>query len=76
MPWGSNLLLAILNDMCLFSYIQVVSLIGAHSDVFVAVLKDQQPGVSMAMLRELSLVTAVISHAGYGRLICYCAYFT
>ena len=38
----------------------------SHSDVFVTVLKEEQRPVSMATLQELALVTAVVSHAGYG----------
>ena len=48
---------------------QVTTLIGAHSDVFVAVLKEQQAHVSMAMLQELALVTAVISHSNVGKIL-------
>lgn len=47
----------------------MTTLIGAHSDVFVAVLKEQQAHVSMAMLQELALVTAVISHSNVGKIL-------
>lgn len=50
---------------------QITSLIGAHSDVFAAILKEQHAAVTMAMLKELSLVTAVIGHSGVGQLYNY-----
>lgn len=46
---------------------QVTSLIGEHSDVFAAILKEQHPVVTMATLQELALVTAVIGHSGVGQ---------
>lgn len=46
---------------------QVVALIGAHSDVFAAVLKDHHPeNASMATLQELALVTGIIGHLKIG----------
>ena len=45
---------------------QVTSLIGAHSDVFAAILKEQHAVVTMATLQELALVTAVIANSGVG----------
>ena len=47
---------------------QVTTLIGAHSDVFVVVLKEQKAHVSIATLQELALVTAVIGHSKVGKL--------
>ncbi len=46
---------------------QVIALIGAHSDVFAAILKEQHTVVvTMETLQELALVTAVIGHSGVG----------
>ena len=46
----------------------MTTLIGAHSDVFVAVLKEQKAHVSIATLQELALVTAVIGHSKVGKI--------
>ena len=45
----------------------MTSLIGAHSDTFTTILKDNRGPVSMEMLEELSLVTGVIGHSGIGQ---------
>ena len=45
---------------------QVTTLIGAHSEVFAAVLKDHH-SVSMASLQELVLVTGIIGHSKVGK---------
>ena len=51
--------------------LQVASFIAIHSEVFAAVLKEplHTSMDTMATLRELSLVTAVISHSGVGECI-------
>ncbi len=49
---------------------QITSLIGAHSDVFAAILKENHPVVTMATLQELALVTAVIGRSGVGEWCC------
>ena len=46
---------------------KVTSLIGAHSDIFAAILKSQRVSVTVATLEELSLVTGVIGHSGVGQ---------
>ena len=43
----------------------VTTLIGAHSDIFAAVLKERR--VSMTALQELALVTAIIGHSRVGK---------
>ena len=49
----------------------MTDLIGAHSDVFATILKEQRQVATMATLQELALVTAVIGHSDVGE---FCQY--
>ena len=44
----------------------MTDLIGAHSDIFATILKEQRQVATMATLQELALVTAVIGHSDVG----------
>lgn len=45
---------------------QVTTLIGAHYDVFAAVLKEEFSGLTINSLHELALVTGLIAQSGVG----------
>ena len=66
-PWKSDCKFTFSSSLSLSLSQKVTSLIGAHSDIFAAILKSQRVSVTVATLEELSLVTGVIGHSGVGQ---------